>query len=163
MSVYKTCTVVDCYHDCYYDWTHDCYHDWYHEWYSLCIFCTFANSRSNCTLMCVIPMSIVSSRWNKETEKFSRYWLDECRKNRELQENFKSVITMVLEQANQVKDDVSARECKAMLTSLRYERYPMPMLSRLPVIPHEINLNLPEKSARTKYFKGIMSDGNPVW
>jgi hypothetical protein len=120
-------------------------------------------------LLCVLYVCQLCVKVHQEAENFSRYWLQECRKTEALREttealreSFKSVMTMVLEQANEVKDAVSARECKEMLYSLRYESAPRQMLTRLPVIPHEINLNPPEKSARTKYFKGILSDGNPV-
>ncbi len=130
---------------------------------SLYAFCAPLPILAVIALLCVLYLcQLLVVEANKEAEIFSRYWLDECRKNRALKESFKSLIKMVLEQANEVKDAVSAQECKAMLTSLRYERIPMPMLSRLPVIPHEINLHPPEKSARTKYFKGILADGNPV-
>ena len=114
------------------------------------------------TLLVVLFLGLLLVQTHQEAERFSRYWLEERSRNRDLRDSFNSLITMVLKQATEVKDNVTARKCEAMLESLSYGRAPAEMITRLPVIPHEINLNAPEKSARTKYFKGIMSDGNPV-
>jgi hypothetical protein len=114
------------------------------------------------TLLVVLFLGLLLVQTHEEAERFSRYWLEEKSRNRDLRDSFNSLITMVLKQATEVKDNVTARKCEAMLESLSYGRAPAEMITRLPVIPHEINLNPPEKSARTKYFKGIMSDGNPV-
>jgi hypothetical protein len=114
------------------------------------------------TLLVVLFLGLLLVQTHQEAERFSRYWLEEKSRNRDLRDSFNSLITMVLKQATEVKDNVTARKCEAMLESLSYGRAPAEMITRLPVIPHEINLNPPEKSARTKYFKGIMSDGNPV-
>jgi hypothetical protein len=103
-------------------------------------------------LFCVLYLLVQTQ---EESERFSRYWREECSKNIDLRHSFKSLITMVLKQAEEVKDEVLAKQCEEMLESLSYGSAPAQMITRLPITPHEINLNPPEKSARS-------SDGNPV-
>jgi hypothetical protein len=109
-------------------------------------------------LFCVLYLLVHAQ---EESETISRYWRKECSKNIALRHSLESLITMVLKQAKEVKNEVVADQCAAMLESLRYGEAPAQMITRLPVTPHEINppheinLNPPEKSAR-------ISDANPV-
>jgi hypothetical protein len=107
------------------------------------------------TLLVVLFLGLLLVKANQEAENFRLLWREKYESNiglfettRRLRNSFESVMTKILEQADEYKDPVAQHECSEILYSLLYETAPRQQLTRLPV--------------RTKYFKGIMSDGNPV-
>jgi hypothetical protein len=73
-----------------------------------------------------------------KSKRFMRWWREERSKNIALRDSFESLITMVLKQANEVKDKDLANQCAAMLESLRIREAPAQMLTRLPIDHYEI-------------------------
>jgi Ca2+/Na+ antiporter len=89
----------------------------------------------------------------KEAKTIEDVWWNDHKQNTALKESLTSLVAMVLKQAIEVQDAAAEQECKAVLQSLTLTR--VQCITRLPI-------KRPDQSTRTKYFKAILADGNPV-